>query len=115
MADCRLGVLYALVSLGSSKGFTLLDQAVDSLLSAMNTTPAPKVLWSAKYQQQPSSGSDVLPCGSEKIIRFPPPPMDLAFDDGVLDNVKSVWEKVTGQEGGEFLRFQDREAYTDDD
>ncbi|EMD64129.1 hypothetical protein COCSADRAFT_26322 [Bipolaris sorokiniana ND90Pr] len=115
--ECPTGqcVLYALVSLGSSKGFTLLDQAVDSLLSAMNTTPAPKVLWSAKYQQQPSSGSDVLPCGSEKIIRFPPPPMDLAFDDGVLDNVKSVWEKVTGQEGGEFLRFQDREAYTDDD
>lgn len=93
----------------------MLDQAVDSLLSTIKTTVAPKVLWSAKYQQQPWSGPDVLPCGSEKIIRFPPPPMELAFDDGVLDNVKSVWEKVMGQERGEFLVFQDRETYTDDD
>jgi hypothetical protein len=41
--------------------------------------------------------------------------MDLAFDDAVLDNVKSVWEKVTGQDGGEFLVFQDREMYMDDE
>lgn len=115
MADCELGVLYALVSLGGSKGFALLEQAVDLLLSAMNTTPAPRVLWSVKYQQQPSSGSDALPCGPEKIIRFPPPPVELAFNDEILDNVKSVWEQVMGQQGGEFLVFQDRETYTDDD
>jgi hypothetical protein len=64
---------------------------------------------------QPSSGRDLPPCGSDNTLCFPPLPMDLAFDDAVLDNVKSVWEKVTGQDGGEFLVFQDRETYMDDE
>lgn len=41
--------------------------------------------------------------------------MDLAFDDAVLDNVKEIWQKIQGNDSGEFLVFQDREAYTDDD
>lgn len=41
--------------------------------------------------------------------------MDLAFDDAVLENVKEVWQKIVGHEAGEFLVFQDREAYDDDE
>jgi hypothetical protein len=41
--------------------------------------------------------------------------MDLAFDDAVLENVKEVWQKIVGDEAGEFLVFQDREAYDDDE
>lgn len=41
--------------------------------------------------------------------------MDLAFDDSVLDQVKDVWQKITGGNDGEFLVFQDRETYDDDE
>ena len=41
--------------------------------------------------------------------------MDLAFDDMVLENVREVWQKIVGDDGGEFLIFQDREVYDDDE
>jgi hypothetical protein len=49
-------------------------------------------------------------------LRFPPPPPpDLAFNDAIFDRVKVIWEKIMGDAAGEFLVFQDREAYDDDD
>jgi hypothetical protein len=41
--------------------------------------------------------------------------MDLAFDDVVFDHVKDVWQKITGADAGDFLVFQDREVYDDDE
>jgi hypothetical protein len=41
--------------------------------------------------------------------------MDLAFDDSILDNVREVWQKITGDDAREFLVFQDREVEADDD
>jgi len=41
--------------------------------------------------------------------------MDHAFDDLILDNVKEVWQKIAGDDAGEFLVFQDREMEADDD
>lgn len=41
--------------------------------------------------------------------------MDLAFDDTLLDNVRELWQKIMGAEGEEFLVFQDREQYEDDE
>ena len=41
--------------------------------------------------------------------------MDLAFDDSMFDNVKAIWQNIMGEEGGEFLVFQDREVYDDDE
>jgi hypothetical protein len=52
---------------------------------------------------------------SDHVLRFPPPPMDLAFDDTTFDHVKDVWKKIMGDDAGEFLVFQDREVYDDDD
>jgi hypothetical protein len=98
----------------SQKGFTLLRKAVESLLSAHDVTPSPTILWSVEYQQEASSGSETLPSDTNHVIRFPPPSLDLAFDDTVLENVKEVWQKIVGDEGGEFLVFQDREVYDDD-
>jgi hypothetical protein len=51
----------------------------------------------------------------EHVLRFPPPSTDLAFDDTVFDRVKDVWQKIMGGDVGEFLVFQDREIYDDDD
>ena len=94
----------------------LLQKAVDALLSCVDANPQPSILWSVRYQQQPSSGSESLPTGaSDQVLHFPPPSLDLAFDDSVLENVRELWQKIVGDEGGEFLVFQDREAYADDD
>jgi Rab proteins geranylgeranyltransferase component A len=41
--------------------------------------------------------------------------MDPAFDDSMLDNVREVWQKIAGDDAGEFLVFQDREEVADDD
>jgi hypothetical protein len=41
--------------------------------------------------------------------------MDLAFDDSMFDRVKNVWKKIVGEDAGEFLVFQDREVYDEDE
>jgi hypothetical protein len=111
-----IGVLYASTSLSEQNGLNLLQKAVDVLLSAVDVTPAPSILWSAKYQQRPSSGTESLPVdANSNILRFPAPSLDLAFDDGVLDNVKELWQKIAGDDVGEFLVFQDREVYDEDE
>lgn len=82
----------------------------------MNVTPAASVLWSAKYQQRPTSGTDILPTGNnDRVLRFSPPSSDLAFDDDMFARVKDVWEKVMDGDAAEFLSFQDREIYDDDE
>jgi len=102
--------------LSGEQGFELLAKAVDGLLSAVDCSPLPRILWSTQYQQQPSSGTESLPPEAEEhVVRFPPQSLDLAFDDSTFDHVKRVWEKIMGDEAGEFLVFQDREAYDDDD
>lgn len=98
------------------EGFELLNKAVDTLLATVDVIPAPTVLWSARYQQRPTSGADVLPTGNhDRVLRFSLPSTDLAFDDDMFSRVKDVWEKVMDGEAGEFLVFQDREVYDDDD
>ena len=108
-------ILYASTSLSSDKGFELLKMAVDALLEAIDVSPKTAVLWSAQYRQQASSGLETLPADSHQVLSFAPPSMDLAFDDSIFDNVKSIWQKITGEEDGEFLVFQDREVYDDDE
>lgn len=51
------------------------------------------------------------------MISFPPPSLDLAFDDGVLGVVRSVWGKVMGEEVSdeEFMKFEERNEEVDDD
>ncbi|KAF2130879.1 rab geranylgeranyl transferase escort protein-like protein [Dothidotthia symphoricarpi CBS 119687] len=115
--ECPAGqsILYASTSLHGQDGFKLLERGVQALLSSVEVTPSPIVLWSARYKQQPSSESGLLPNSDDHVVRFPPPSMDLAFDDIVLDQVKEVWQKITGEDAGEYLKFQDREDYANDD
>jgi hypothetical protein len=102
--------------LSGEQGFELLAKAIDALLSTVDSAPSPRILWSTQYQQQPSSGSGDFPPGTEEhVVRLPPQSLDLAFDDSTFDHVKRVWEKIMGDEAGEFLVFKDREAYDDDD
>jgi hypothetical protein len=112
----RSGILYTSTSLSGQEGFELLKKAVDALLSTVDVSPTPSILWAVQYQQQASSGSEAVPNDTnEHFVRFPPQSLDLAFDDSTFDNVKEVWRKIMGADAGEFLVFQDREAYDDDD
>lgn len=101
--------------MNGQSGVALLQKAVDSLLSATDVSPSPTILWSIGYQQHASSGSETLPSDNDNVLSFPPPSTDLAFDDAVLDTVKGVWQQVVGDDAGEFLVFQDREVYDDDE
>ncbi|KAF1916800.1 GDP dissociation inhibitor [Ampelomyces quisqualis] len=116
--ECPAGqsILYASTSLSGTQGFALLTKAVNALLATVDVAPATSVLWSAQYQQRPTSGTDVLPTGNnDRVLRFPPPSTDPAFDDAMFARVKDVWEKVMDGDAGEFLLFQDREVYDDDE
>lgn len=47
---------------------------------------------------------------ADGILVFPSMPSDLAFDDAILDQVKSAWLKIMGSDAGVFLAFEDREG-----
>ncbi|KAJ4335820.1 Rab proteins geranylgeranyltransferase component A [Ascochyta clinopodiicola] len=115
--ECPSGqcILYATTSLSSGKGFDLLKNATDALLASVEVSPKPTILLSVQYRQRASAGNESHLPDDEHIVRFPSPPLDLAFDDVVLDNVKEVWRRIAGDDGGEFLVFQDREVYDDDE
>lgn len=115
LANIAAGILYASTSLSHDVGFKLLQKAIDTLLAVVEVSPCPDVLWSVQYLQHASSGTDKLPTNKERIISFSPPSVDLAFDDAILDSVKGLWRQIVGDEGGEFLVFQDRELYDDDE
>lgn len=93
-----------------------MKQAVDALLPTVDVSPTSSILWSVQYQQHASSGAESLPNDiNEHVVRFPPQSLDLAFDDSTFDHVKEVWQKVVSDDSGEFLVFQDREVYDDDE
>jgi uncharacterized membrane protein len=102
--------------LSGKSGFELLSKAVDTLLVSVDVSSSPSVLWRTQYQQRPTSGSEQLPADADgNILRFAPVSMDLAFDDVTFDHVKDVWQKIMGDDASDFLVFQDREVYDDED
>jgi hypothetical protein len=102
--------------LSDKRGFALLSKAVDTLLASVVVSPSPSVLWRTQYQQRPTSGTEQLPADvGDNVVRFGPMSMDLAFDDVMFDRVKDVWQKIMGENAGDFLVFQDRESYDEDE
>ncbi|OJD14146.1 hypothetical protein AJ78_05473 [Emergomyces pasteurianus Ep9510] len=105
-------------------GQSAIQSAATNLLAS--TDSGAKILWSLRYTQlgvlggaslsAPVELSSVSSSLSGRVFSFAPPSLDLAFDDGILDQVRSVWEAVTDgdAERGEFLRFEDREATGED-
>ena len=111
--ECAVGqcVLYASTSLAGMSGFELLKAATEALICSVDITPMPVALWSMQYEQSPRPASTIpssVSGAQDHILNFPPPSLDLAFDDGVLEQVKQMWEKLKGDDTGEFLVFGDR-------
>lgn len=117
-----LGVIYGSVSLSGKEGHEVLQKAVDLVLESFaDTEDKPTVLWRLSFTQ---IGSLDLPDSAEKIHRsgssdqvlfFPPPSLDLSFDDEVVESVRAGWKAVVGDEAhdDEFMKFEDREDYDD--
>lgn len=49
----------------------------------------------------------------KNIFCFPTPSLDLVFDDEMVDRVKSVWQKIMGQDAQGFMTFEDKEGMGD--
>lgn len=111
------GAIYASTLLPGPAGYGLLDRALEKL-SGTFEEPKPIILWSLRYAQHyPSSdaskATDVAKDGG--IINFAESSVDLAFDDGVLEDVRRAWTNITGETNG-FMQFEDRETgYNDGD
>lgn len=116
-----LGVVYGSVSYTGTGGYSLLDTAVHKLLGSVTEQDA-KVLWSMRYTQLGRVGGMADPAQalranspSDDVICFPPPSLDHAFDDTLLDVVQEAWKTVTkGTEDEEFMMFEDRERDQDE-
>lgn len=121
-AECPTGqsVLYGSVSIPGQQGQSLIESAVEKLLQS-GAEPAARVLWSLRYTQlgRAAVGGETRPANvvSGNVIRFPAPSLDLAFDDSTIDLVKDAWTTIMGDEASseEFMKFEDREAYDDDE
>jgi hypothetical protein len=103
-----LAVLYAATSSNES----LLTSAIAQLLLSVDESTKPQVLWQLQYQQNYDAskfsfaepGSIALSASSE----------DLAFDENILNDVKTAWQKITEDQPEDFLVFKDRNLEDDD-
>ncbi|KAF2237803.1 hypothetical protein EV356DRAFT_509683 [Viridothelium virens] len=115
-------ILYASTSATGEKGVVLLKDAVDRILHCLEEQPAPTVLWSMQYEQMATTSPVVL-SGEEntntntdgRVMLLAPVPLDLALDDRTLESVRSVWERIVGEENNGFMVFEDREGAGGDD
>ena len=105
-----------------------LDAAISLLLKAKIDVPvsseleqqnaAPESLFELRYDQTRASTSNLV---SGNTCAFPPPSLDLAFDDSTLDNVEEAYLHVLGKVGGDqaqetpYMVFKSREQFDDDD
>lgn len=112
------GIIYGSVAVSGSEGHTLLERAVDRLLQAEG--PQAIALWSMRYNQlgRLSNGGTPLTIQtlSPHVFSFPPPSLDLAFEDETVDMIKQAWVKIVGDEVAhdDFMIFEDREGTSDD-
>jgi Rab proteins geranylgeranyltransferase component A len=92
------------------------------LLSAFGTTPEdrPAVLWSLQYTQLgvlhedgigESITLEIQNTLVNSVISLLPPSLDLAIDNSLIDEVRTVWKKIIGDDEAhaqDFLVFEDR-------
>ncbi|KAB8072514.1 GDP dissociation inhibitor-domain-containing protein [Aspergillus leporis] len=120
--ECPSGqsVIYGSVSTPGASGQSLIESAVHRLLQS-TADPNAKVLWSLRYTQLGLASNHAHPSSLEhpspNIICFPPPSLDLAFDDAMIDRVRDSWKLIMGDAANdhEFMNFEDREGADEED
>ena len=84
------------------------------MLEGVSEQPIPEVLWNMRYQQRVPNATR-RNAAKHGIISLPSLSQSLAFDDSVIDEVKSAWHKVTGEPEEHFMKFDARDGFEDDD
>ncbi|KAF7592095.1 Rab proteins geranylgeranyltransferase component A [Aspergillus hancockii] len=120
--ECPSGqsVIYGSVCIPGAQGQSLIENAVHRLLQTTADQSA-MILWSMRYTQLGLASSDAHPSRLEhplpNTICFPPPSLDLAFDDAIIDRVRDAWKLIMGEEANdhEFMDFEDREGVYEED
>jgi hypothetical protein len=96
---------------GGRRDRELLGLAVEALLYQVDSDESEtRVLWNMFYEQ--SEPADAPSEKNKGRFSFPASSVDLAFDDGILETVRSAWRFVLGDEAKDedFLCFPDREG-----
>ncbi|PTD04247.1 Rab proteins geranylgeranyltransferase component A [Fusarium culmorum] len=94
---------------------SILDKALSSFLSAIsNGQDAIPLLYKLYYEQ--GDGTNALSIDGN-IATFSSTSQSLAFDDSILDSVHEAWKFVNAgsEDGLEYMKFEDREAASDDE
>ncbi|RFU75841.1 rab s geranylgeranyltransferase component a [Trichoderma arundinaceum] len=113
--ECPAGqcVIY-LSTLTSATSQSHLEKALTSILASVSSDDQepPKSLYQLYYEQTGYDTPSVNIDGQSAVFSLLP--LDLAFNDSVLDPVRSAWEMVvpnaTDEELAEYLVFTDREG-----
>lgn len=72
------------------------------------------MLWSLRYEQKCLASSS-QPRNDNGIINLPSLSSSLALEDEILENVKTAWQHITGEEGEAFMKFEAREGIGEDE
>merc|ERR1712098_951941 len=86
--ECPSGqclVYLSTISTSSSK-------ALSSLLSAISPDSSSPILYTLSYDQK--SGGATTTSVDGNVITFPSVPLDLAFNDTVMEQVRTAWNAV---------------------
>ncbi|KAL9046281.1 MAG: hypothetical protein Q9214_000847 [Letrouitia sp. 1 TL-2023] len=118
-------IIYAQMSHTSqSTASQLLRLALKTLLRSIDQEPKPDVLWIMSYTShhediRAAAGAEVGGVRRKEgpLLFLKPQPPGLAFEDSVLEDVRSVWERITKDDAdrGEFMQFEEREAAMGED
>ncbi|KAL7800014.1 hypothetical protein V8C37DRAFT_363755 [Trichoderma ceciliae] len=113
--ECPAGqCVFYLSTLASPDTQTHLEKALSSLLASLSLSgqEAPESLYQLYYEQTGFDTPSVNIDGQSAVFSLLP--LDLAFNDSVLDPVRTAWEMVvpdaTDEERAEYLVFTDREG-----
>lgn len=108
-------ILYASTAQEARHGFALLDAAIERLCRGSQVETA-NVLWKIQYEQHATHDLDLC-FGHAGLVCFPQLPADLAFNDIVLEHVKTVWDKVIDgdDQADGFMTFVDRQSTEDEE
>jgi Rab proteins geranylgeranyltransferase component A len=109
------GVIYASVAGTHDESFQILDRAVSALLNSIDEQPKPHVLWKMQYQQRAYSPAGNPYNAEAGILELPTLTDGIVLHDHVLDAVKEVWRKITGEAEENFMKFEARDGIVDDD
>ncbi|EME49688.1 hypothetical protein DOTSEDRAFT_121863 [Dothistroma septosporum NZE10] len=115
--ECPTGqcVLYASCSEEGRFGFQRLEQAVTQLLGSVNEPTTPQVLWSLQYQRQVRGACTAAVQRTGPVVTLQSLSDDLAFEDAVLEGVKTAWEQIVGSVADDYLKFEAREGQDEEE